>query len=135
MISPTSPTLHRRPLWLALGWGLVAALVWVSLTPRPPEVDVWHADKLGHFLAYLTVGGWFVSLYRGTGRLFHIGFLLGLGLLLEYLQGLSQVRSCELADIGANAAGVLAAWALQGLPAAYVIHVVDAVLDRLSPRL
>lgn len=135
MTSPISPFLHRRPLWLAVGWVLVVGLVWVSLTPAPPEVDVQHADKLGHFLAYLTVGGWFVSLHRGAWRLLHVGFFLALGLLLEYLQGLSQVRTCELADIGANAAGVLAAWALQGLPVAYVIRVTDAVLDRLSYRL
>jgi hypothetical protein len=39
-----------RAIWLTLGWAMVAAIVWLSLTPSPPKVDFEHSDKLGHLL-------------------------------------------------------------------------------------
>ena len=34
---------------LAGGWLYAAAIVWLSLTPSPPHIDVAHGDKLGIF--------------------------------------------------------------------------------------
>jgi hypothetical protein len=32
--------LKLRILWLAAGWTMVAAVVWLSVTPAPPKVDI-----------------------------------------------------------------------------------------------
>ena len=52
-----------RPLWLVLGWAMVAVIIWLSLTPSPPKVDFEHSDKVGHFLAYGSLMFWFAQLY------------------------------------------------------------------------
>jgi len=31
-----------RALWLAIGWGLVATIIWLSVTPKPPDLGVEH---------------------------------------------------------------------------------------------
>ena len=41
-----------RAACLAVGWAMAAAIVWLSLTPSPPSLDVRMGDKLGHFLGY-----------------------------------------------------------------------------------
>jgi len=41
-----------RKACLAAGWGWVAAIVWLSLTPAPPSVELAYGDKLGHLAAY-----------------------------------------------------------------------------------
>jgi len=52
-----------RPLWLVLGWAMVAVIIWLSLTPSPPKVDFEQSDKVGHFLAYGSLMFWFAQLY------------------------------------------------------------------------
>ena len=38
-----------RRACVALGWGWAAAIVWLSLTPSPPQIQVDDIDKLeGH---------------------------------------------------------------------------------------
>ena len=37
-----------RSAAIAAGCAWTAAIVWLSLTPSPPEVDVAHGDKRGH---------------------------------------------------------------------------------------
>lgn len=49
---------------LAGGWLLAAAIVWLSLTPSPPDPGIAYADKVGHFLAYGALMFWFALLYR-----------------------------------------------------------------------
>lgn len=102
-----------RPFFVALGWALVAFVVWGSLTPSPPSLDMGfaQADKLEHFLAYGSLMFWFAQLYvRTPVRLgYAIGFV-ALGIALEFIQG--QVgRDFELADMAADAVGVSIGWA------------------------
>lgn len=120
--------LRAFPLWLALGWALVGAVVWLSLTPSPPQVALPQADKAGHFGMYLGLSLWFAQLYR---RPWHARWAAGfaaLGLALELAQGLTATRSPELLDAAANAAGAAAGWALAGTPA-------GRWLERLERRL
>ncbi len=57
---------HRR-IWLLLGWGMVAAVVVLSLIPL--DVDfVENEDKLAHFVAYGGLAFWFGMLIEGRGR-------------------------------------------------------------------
>ena len=103
--------------WLSIGWILVGIVVFLSLTPSPPDLalGVPEGDKLGHLLAYMVVMFWFGCIYL-PGRSYEsigIGFIF-MGFILELLQGLTGHRTMEWADMVANTMGVaigrLLAW-------------------------
>lgn len=97
-----------RKAGIAAGWAWAAAIVWLSLTPSPPQIDLAHVDKLGHFASYLLLMFWFARLYRV--RVFYaIGFI-AMGVALEFLQGQLGDRSTDVLDMCANALGVLLGW-------------------------
>lgn len=102
-------SLRYRWLWLGLGWGVVGAIVYVSLTPSPPQpFHLW--DKAEHYLAYLLLTAWFLQIYpRGAAR-FWVAFVsIGLGAGLEVLQGLGGIRYFEFGDMLANTLGAFTA--------------------------
>ena len=104
----------RHPkLWAIAGWTMVAAIVWLSVTPSPPEIDVENADKVEHLLAYGTLTLWFCQLYaaRRAQLAFVIGFI-AMGVALEFVQGALAYRTFDTADMLANTIGVLAGWAV-----------------------
>lgn len=98
-----------RRAYLAVGWAWAAAIVWLSLTPSPPPIDVSHGDKAGHFFAYALLMFWFAQLYVRRA-FFALGFI-AMGVALEFAQGASGFRSFDVVDMAANALGVLAGWA------------------------
>jgi VanZ family protein len=101
-----------RPLGIALGWAWAATIVWLSLMPSPPTIDIAQGDKLGHFLGYGVLMFWFCQLYR-SWRV-RLGYALGfvaLGVSLEFAQRALGTRSYELFDMLANALGVALGWA------------------------
>jgi VanZ family protein len=101
-----------RPLAVALGWLLVAAIIWLSLTPSPPSLDMGfdQADKLEHFFAYGSLMFWFAQLYvRNPVRLAYAAGFVALGIALEFIQA-HVGRDFELADMAADAAGVAIGW-------------------------
>ena len=102
-----------RALWLALGWSWAAAIVWLSLMPSPPTIDIAQGDKLGHFLGYGILMFWFCQLYtaRPTRLAYALGFAL-LSVALEFAQGALGYRSYEPFDMVANALGVGLGWAI-----------------------
>lgn len=101
-----------RLLGLALGWGWAAAIVWLSLTSRPPQVDVQFGDKIGHFGAYGLLMGWFCLLYlRFPTRLLYGAGFIAMGVGLEVVQGQLGYRTYDLLDMAANTTGVLLGWA------------------------
>jgi VanZ family protein len=108
-----TPALRLRALWLALGWALAMGIVWLSLTPSPPKIELEQGDKLGHLASYGALMFWFCQLYAGRGaRLaYAVGFTL-MGVALEFAQGALGTRSFEPADMLANAAGVALGWLL-----------------------
>jgi len=98
---------------VALGWGMVAAIVWLSLTPRPPQIDIEQGDKLGHLLSYGGLMLWFCLLYpRMKIRLAYAAGFIAMGIAIEFVQRWTGYRSFELADMAADALGVFAGWAL-----------------------
>ena len=101
-----------RKAGIAAGWAWAAAIVWLSLTPSPPEVDIAHGDKLGHFAAYGWLMFWFSQLYpeRGARVAYALGFV-AMGVGLEFAQGELGYRTYEVFDMYANALGVLLGWA------------------------
>ena len=104
-------TLRYRPLWVAVGFGLIAAVIYLSLTPHPPEAGFEESDKFDHLLAYGVLMNWFSQLYAERGR--RMGLALGfvaMGIALEWAQSLTGYRTADPVDALANAAGVIAGW-------------------------
>jgi VanZ family protein len=96
--------------WLAVGWAMVAVIVWLSLTPAPPKLDFEQSDKLGHFVGYGVLMFWFSQLYRKWPRVaYGLGFI-AMGIGLEFAQGRLGFRSYDVFDMYANSLGVLLGW-------------------------
>ncbi len=105
-------TLLKRKLCVATGWALALVIVWFSLTPSPPRIDVDQGDKLGHFAGYGTLMFWFCLLYARRGaRIGYAALWIGMGIGLEFAQGQLGYRTYEVYDMYANALGVLIGWA------------------------
>ncbi len=121
---------HRR-LWLAGGWAIAAAIVWLSLTPSPPKVDLEQGDKLGHFLGYGTLMFWFCQVHvRPGARAAHAAGFAAMGVGLEFLQGALGYRTFELYDMFANALGVLLGWAAAIPTGGRLFECVEIMLSR-----
>ncbi len=104
-----------QKIWQLIGISLVAFIITVSLMHKPP-IDLppfRFADKVGHFIAYFIVMGWYVQLFHvPLQRLFLMAVFVSMGVGLEVLQGLGGVRMFEWADALANSLGALAAFGL-----------------------
>ncbi|MGH8720461.1 MAG: VanZ family protein [Burkholderiales bacterium] len=99
----------KRVAAITCAWIYAAAIVWLSLAPEVPDPGVEHGDKLAHFLAYAALMFWFCYLYRDTRvRIGYALLWIAMGVALEFAQGSTGYRSLELADMAANALGVLA---------------------------
>ena len=98
-----------RSAAIAAGWAWAAAIVWLSLTPSPPQLDVSYGDKLGHFAAYGLLMFWFARLYRN--RIAYAAGFIAMGVGLEFAQGALGYRTYEVFDMYANTIGVLMGWA------------------------
>ena len=101
-----------RKTCVALGWGWAAAIVWLSLTPAPPDLDIAYGDKLGHFIGYGLLMSWFCLLYPSRiTRISYAAAFIAMGIGLEFLQGQLGYRTYEVFDMYANTLGVLIGWA------------------------
>ena len=100
-----------RGVWLAVGWAMVAAVVWLSLTPSPPKADFEASDKVGHVLGYGVLMFWFSQLYSGRARMLYGTGFAAMGIALEFAQAALGYRMYDVFDMYANAVGVLAGWA------------------------
>jgi glycopeptide antibiotics resistance protein len=91
---------------------MVAAVVWLSVTPAPPKLDFAQSDKLGHLIAYGALMLWFAQLYLGRTRLLYAAAFIAMGIGLEFVQGALGYRSFDVFDMFANSLGVLLGWAV-----------------------
>ena len=103
--------LQWRGAWLATGWAMVAAVVYLSLAPISLEAIPAHSDKLHHVVAYGALMLWFCQMYEpsSTRRYLAVAFVV-LGVGLECAQGLTDYRTFEYADMWVNACGVAVGW-------------------------
>ena len=117
-----SPAAGRRPdgavlkrkLCVAAGWALAALIVWLSLTPSLPKIDLGidDSDKFEHFAAYGALMFWFCLLYARNGtRLAYAALWIAMGIALEYAQRATGYRNFDVIDMLANALGVSIGWA------------------------
>jgi VanZ family protein len=102
-----------RALGIALGWAIVATIIWLSVTPTPIDIGVKAGDKLGHLAAYGWVMFWFAQIYqvRATRLYYAVGFI-AMGVALEFVQLGLGYRTFEVLDMVADAFGVMGGWAL-----------------------
>ena len=104
--------MQRLPLkfkktWITIGLGFVLLVIYLSLTPDPPDLGAPEGIKIDHVLAYTWLMLWFAQIYRSTSsRLWLAATFIGLGIALEYLQGLTDYRGFEYSDMLINSVGV-----------------------------
>ena len=119
-----NPALRFRGLWLLIGYGLIALIVYLSVTSDPPDINTGlpYQDKLFHMLAYFTLTAWFVQIFHARRHLnrWAIAFIC-LGLSMEYVQSFEPTRSTEFADMIANTIGVTLGYALSATPLKHVL--------------
>jgi len=110
-------TLKLKPLWLFIGYLLIAYVFYSSLRPDPIEVDIDDFDKYAHTFAYFVLMGWFIQIYQHRNSILKCALLfIGMGVLIEILQGMGGVRFFDYYDMLANSSGVLLAWLLSKTP-------------------
>ena len=104
-----NPELKYRQLWLTVGYSLVLFVVYLSVTSRPPEIEIgfeFH-DKIFHVLAYFSLMFWFAQIYHvKKQRLFFALAFVVLGISMEGMQSMDPKRYAEFNDMVANTVGV-----------------------------
>ena len=124
--------LRWRKFWLALGIGFVLLVVYLSLTPDPPELGIPQGLKIGHVIAYGWLMLWFAQLYRSAHRRGLLAATLCmLGIALEYVQGMTDYRGFEYSDMLINTGGVIVGWMGASTPLQNSLNWLES---RLLPR-
>jgi VanZ family protein len=100
--------LRYPALWSLLGWLMLGAVIVGSLIPGQAVPSVGLSDKALHALAYFALMVWFAGLYRRTLYPAIAAVLIGLGLVLDLAQRLTETRSFDWYDVAMNSAGVAA---------------------------
>jgi len=125
------------PLKLAIAWYFIGAmmLAGVALVSLMPAPDIGVSDKLSHLVTYFFLSGWFslLAVNRTALGWTFIG-LVGYGILIELLQGMTAYRYPEWGDVLANGAGVLAGILLYFSPLQRLLRFVDNRLARILLR-
>ncbi|MCW9023350.1 MAG: VanZ family protein [Gammaproteobacteria bacterium] len=122
--------LKFKKYWLGIGWFLIALIWYLSLTPAPmPDMGMDNSDKLGHFLAYGVLMGWFAQIYFNLRiRMALVVTFIVMGIIIEYVQGMTDYRSFQYADMLADSLGVLLAFILAHGPLSRVLVRVEKQL-------
>jgi VanZ family protein len=119
-------------LWQTIGWLMVIMVVVLTLMPKPPTPPVLVWDKSQHLVSYGLLMFWFDQAFRGRVR--WISFLVGLGIVLEYLQGWFGYRQFDYGDMLANGLGVLAGLLIASTPLGLLVNWLDSTLARYWPN-
>ena len=129
------PPLVLRRAWFVIGWIGVALVIYLSLTPIRPQLDIAHGDKLQHMAAYGALMLWFGQvIVTPTQRLWSAIALVALGVGLEMLQLVTGYRSCSYTDMAAGAVGVSAGWASAPPRLPSLLSIAERIAVQLSHR-
>ena len=104
-----NPEYKFKLLWLVIGYALVGFVIYLSVTSRPPTVDLGFKfqDKIFHALAYFSMMFWFAQIYHiKKQRLIFALLFVALGIAMEGIQSFDPKRYAEFDDIVANSLGV-----------------------------
>lgn len=126
--------MHYRRLWLTLGVLYIGFILAGSLL-RMPDISIMsfeYRDKVIHFALYFILVGWFIQLYQKTSsRIIILAGAILLGMLIEYLQGMTAYRSFDYFDEFANSLGAMCAFFLGRSSFASILSAIDSRLYRL----
>lgn len=104
-----NPEFRYKKLWLAIGYALVLLVVYLSVSSKPPEIELGFEfqDKIFHALAYFSIMFWFAQIYHTKKQRFIIALLfVALGVSMEGIQSFDPKRYAEFNDMVANTFGV-----------------------------
>ena len=128
-----TPSQRHRRIWLLLGWGMVFLVVVLSLVPI--DVDLPGGDKTAHFVAYGSMSFWFGMLFAGRARQLGIAVAFAaMGVGIEFLQGMTDYRTFEVADMIANGIGAALGWGLAQTPLRNALAWAERLLDLLGRK-
>jgi hypothetical protein len=120
--------LRREKLWVWIGLGFVALVIFLSVTPQPLKAPTVDNFKTGHILAYAWCMLWFCQIWRDARHRLVIALsLLILGIGLEFIQdNLPWHRDFAVADMVDDAIGVGTGFALGFSPLANLLRWIEA---------
>lgn len=99
--------LRLFPLWLSIGFALVALVLYFCLRPRSEDLFSLLPDKFSHVVAFFALTVWFAAFVERRRYLVVALGMLVLGMVIELLQqAMGLGRSAEVADVYADALGV-----------------------------
>lgn len=123
--------LHFKPLWLVIGFGMIAFVIYESLTPSPVNFGMGLSDKVYHTTGYFGMMAWFCQIYNRTKARLGWGlYFIAMGIGLEFLQGMSGVRNYEVNDMFANSAGVVLAFLISLTRFSHLLNHVDRIIAK-----
>ena len=126
------PPLKLVKVWYFIGAVLLFGVALVSLMPAP---DIGVSDKLSHLVTYFFLSGWFSLLAVNRVSLgWTVIGLVGYGMLIELLQGMTAYRYPEWGDVLANGVGVLAGILFYFSPLPRLLKFIDTRLARILLR-
>jgi hypothetical protein len=131
MTVPGSSRIRR--LWITVGWLGVAAVIYLSLMPRPPELlsGLEQGNRVGHVLAYASLMLWFSQLTDlPVPRLGYASGLFVLAVVLELAQLATPYRTYSYMDMAAGAVGVLFGWMLAPPRLPNLLSLVERMAER-----
>ena len=99
--------------WSLIGWFGVALILYLSIMPHPPELDIEQGDKLQHLAAYAVLMGWWAQMAASDRRNAVIALtMLAFGIAIEFMQAGTGYRTFSVADMVADALGIALGWML-----------------------
>ncbi len=129
---PAPARLKLVKIWYFIGAMMLLAVATLSLIPAP---DIGVSDKLSHLVTYFLLAGWFSLLSVNRVALgWTVVGLIGYGILIELLQGMTAYRYPEWGDVLANGAGVLTGILLYFSPLPRLLKFVDSRLAGILQR-
>jgi VanZ family protein len=100
-------------VWIAFGLCFIALVVYLSLTADPLQIDLPMPFKVGHVTAYAWLMLWFSQVVRSVRSRGLLALaLVGLGVALEFAQGMTGYRTFSYSDMLDDGIGVAVGWAL-----------------------
>lgn len=123
-------TLKYRKLWLTIGYGLIAVIVYFSLIASLPRTGLAHGDKLGHFLAYGSLMWWFCLLYPKTRRWTLAAIFIAMGFALDVSQSFVSRHVFDMLDVLANTIGIAVGWLLSKTPLSLTLMRIEQFLTQ-----
>ena len=129
---PAPARLKLVKIWYFIGAMMLLTVAALSLMPA---LDIGVSDKLSHLVTYFLLAGWFSLLSVNRVALgWTVVGLIGYGILIELLQGMTAYRYPEWGDVLANGAGVLTGILLYSSPLPRLLKFVDSRLAGILQR-